>query len=173
MKIQTFLTNLDKCFVGNTPVLRFAFLPYYRRFYGSKLWFYSFDICNCNQNFISINETKKQGPLFFQTCNDQKDICFVFTEILVGIYLNLTKNIYEVFTKKYNHLYCLEFFNDECFSLVYRLMCKFLFDTNPDIYLYIYLHFVPNKDYNSSCFKIINWHYLKHIKDKEEIKTKN
>ena len=52
-------------------------------------------------------------------------------------------------------------------------MCKFLFYTNPDIYLYIYLHFVSNKDYDSSCFKIINWHYLKHIKDKEEIKVKN
>ena len=78
--------------------------------------------------------------------NDQKDTCLVFSEILVRIYLNLTKNIYEISTKKYNHLYCLQFFNDECFSLVYRLMCKFLFYTNPDIYFYIYLHFVPDKD---------------------------
>ena len=68
-------------------------------FYGSKLWFYSFDICNPNQDFTSINEAKKQGRLFFKTCNDQNDICFVFKETLLGICLNLTKNIYEIFIK--------------------------------------------------------------------------
>ena len=52
-------------------------------------------------------------------------------------------------------------------------MYKFLFYTNLDIYLYIYLHFVSDKDYDSSYFKIINWHYLKHIEDKEKIKAKN
>ena len=74
-------------------------------FYGSKLWFYNFDICNPNLNFISIYKTKKQGCLFFKTCYDQKDICLVFAEKLVPIYLNLTKNIYKIFTKKYDHLY--------------------------------------------------------------------
>ena len=123
-------------------------------FYSLRLWFYSFDICNPNDKFISINETRKQCCFFFKTCDNQKDICLVFTGILVWIYLNLTKNIYEIFTKKYNHLYCLDFFNNECFSHTYHLMWKFLFYTNPDIYL----HFVPNKDYASSCFKIINWH---------------
>ena len=78
-------------------------------FYGSKLWFYNFDICNPNLNFISIYKTKKQGCLFFKTCYDQKDICLVFAEKLVPIYLNLTKNIYKIFTKKYGHLYWLEF----------------------------------------------------------------
>ena len=29
-------------------------------FYGSKLWFHNFDICNLNLNFIPINETKKR-----------------------------------------------------------------------------------------------------------------
>ena len=68
----------------------------------------------------------------------------------------------------------MEYFNDECFSCICRLMCKFLFYTNPDIYLYIiYLHFVPNKDYDSNCFKIINWHYIKHTEDKEKIEAKN
>ena len=36
-------------------------------FYDSKLWFYSFDICNPNHSFISINENKKQGCLVFKT----------------------------------------------------------------------------------------------------------
>ena len=45
-------------------------------------------------------------------------------------------------------------------------MRNFLCRTNPDIYFCIYLHFVANKDYNSNCFKIINWHYLKYIEDK-------
>ena len=142
-------------------------------FYSLRLRFYSFDICNPNDDFISINETRKRCCLFLKTCNDQKDICLVFTEILVQIYLNLTKNIYEIFTNKYYHLYYLEFFYDECFSHAYRLMCKFFFYSNPDIYLYIYLHFVPYKNYDSSCFKIINWHYLKHIENKEKIKAKN
>ena len=143
-------------------------------FYSLRLWFYSFDICNPNDDFISINETRKRCCLFFKTCNNQKDICLVFAEILVRIYLNLTKNIYEIFTKKYNHLYYLESFNNECFSHASRLMGKFLFYTNHDIYLYIiYLHFVLNKDYDPSCFKTIYWHYLKHIEDKEKIEGKN
>ena len=65
----------------------------------------------------------------------------------------------------------MEFFNDECFSHAYRLMCKLLFYTNADIYLHIYLHFAPNKDYHSSCFKIINWHH--YVEDKQKIKAKN
>ena len=60
-------------------------------FYSLQLWFYSFDICNPNDDFISINETRKRCCLFFKTCNNQKDICLVFAEILVRIYLNLTK----------------------------------------------------------------------------------
>ena len=42
-------------------------------FYSLRLWFYSLNICNPNDDFISINETKKQSCLFFKTCNDQKD----------------------------------------------------------------------------------------------------
>ena len=84
-------------------------------FYILRLWFYSFNICNRSDDYLSINETNKQGCLFFKTCKDPKDICLVFAEILLRIYLNLTKSIYEIFTKKYNHLYCLKFFNDECF----------------------------------------------------------
>ena len=85
-------------------------------FHNSKQWFYSFDFCNPNSNFIYINKTNKQGCLFLKTCNDQKDVYLVLTGILVRTYLNLTKNIYEIFIKKYKHLYCLDFFNDECFS---------------------------------------------------------
>ena len=139
-------------------------------FHNLKQWFYNFyDIYNPSSGFIFINETNKQGCLFFKTCNNQKDICLVFTELLVRTYLNLTKNIDKVFTKKYKHLYCLYFFNDKCFSHAYCLMHKVLCRMNPDIYLY----FVPSKDYNSNCFKIINWHYLKYIKDKEKLKQKS
>ena len=51
-------------------------------FYSLRLWFYSFDICNPNDDFISINETRKRCCLFFKTCNNQNDTCLVFTEIL-------------------------------------------------------------------------------------------
>ena len=47
-------------------------------FYSLRLWFYSFDICNPNDDFISINETRKQH-LFFKSCNNQKNICLVFS----------------------------------------------------------------------------------------------
>ena len=111
--------------------------------------------------------------MFFKTCNDQKDVCLVFTEIPVRTYLNLTKNIYEIFIKKYKHLYCLDFFNGECFSHVYRLMRKFLRHTNPDIYFYIYQIFAPNKNYNSNCFKIYICHNLNYIEEKEKLKQKS
>ena len=111
-------------------------------FHNSRQWFYSFSICNPNSDLISINETNKQGCLFLKTCNNQKDVCLASMEILVQTCLNLTKNIYKMFTKKYEHLYCLDFFNNECFSYAYSLMRKFLCHTNPDIYLRIYLHFL-------------------------------
>ena len=37
-----------------------------------KHLFYSFDICNPNPDFISINETNKRGCLFLKTCNNKK-----------------------------------------------------------------------------------------------------
>ena len=141
--------------------------------HNSKHCFYSFDICNPNTDFISINETNKQGYLFLKACNNQKDVCLVFTEILVRTYLNLTKNIYEIFTKKYKHYCFLDFFNDKFFSHAYCLMHKLLCRTSSDIYLRIYLHFVPNKDYTSNCFKIINLDYLEYEGDKENLKQKS
>ena len=48
-------------------------------FYSLRLWFYSIDICNPNDDFISINETRKRRCLFFETCNNQKNIYLVFS----------------------------------------------------------------------------------------------
>ena len=85
-------------------------------FHNQRQWFYSLNICNPNSDLVSINEANKQGCLFLKTCDNQKDVCLVFTEIPVRTYLNLTKNIYKIFTKRYEHLYCLDVFNNECFS---------------------------------------------------------
>ena len=52
---------------------------------------------------------------------------------------------------------------------MHKLLCR----TNSDIYLRIYLHFIPNKDYNPNCFKIINLNYLEHKKDKANLKQKS
>ena len=70
----------------------------------------------------------------------------------------MTKNIYDLLTKKYEHQYYLEFFHEECFSHAYRLMHKFLCRTQPIIYLKIYSNFIPIKDYESTCSKTINSH---------------
>ena len=85
----------------------------------------------------------------------------VFPEILLRIYLNITKSIYEILTKKYTHGYSLNFFHHKCLSHAYRLMYMFLCRTQSIMYLEIYAEFVPDKDYDSRCFKIINTHYLK------------
>ena len=106
-------------------------------FHNSKHRFYSFDICNPNTDFIFINETNKQGYLFFKACNNQKDVCLVFTETLVRTYLNLTKNYYKIFTKKYKHRCFLDFFNDKPCSHAYCLIHKLLCRTNSGIYLRI------------------------------------
>ena len=71
-------------------------------FHSLRLWFYSFDIRNANDDFISINESRKGYCLFFKTCNDEEGVCLVLTETLARIYLNLNKNIYEIFTKNIN-----------------------------------------------------------------------
>ena len=115
------------------------------------------------------------GCKFFRTCNNEAQVCMAFIEILLCLYLNMTKNIYDLLTKKYEHQYCLEFFHEECFSHAYRLMDRFLCRTQPIIYLKIYSNFFPMKDYESRCFKIINSHCLKFIseKGKEKNKAKN
>ena len=41
-------------------------------FQNSKRWFYSFDICNPNYDFISINETSKQGCLILKPATIKK-----------------------------------------------------------------------------------------------------
>ena len=85
-------------------------------------------------------------------------VCMAFIEILLCLYLIMTKNIYDLLTKKYEHQYYLEFFHEECFSHAYRLMHKFLYRTQPIIYLKIYSNFIPMKDYESTCSKTINSH---------------
>ena len=52
-------------------------------------------------------------------------------------------------------------------------MRKFLCQKNPNIYFYIYQSFVPNKDYNSNCFKINNCHYLNYVEAKEKLSQKS
>ena len=78
---------------------------------------------------------------------------------------NITKSIYEIFTKKHAHNYFLDFFHDEFFTHAYRLMHRFLCRTCP---IKIYAEFIPNKDHDSRCFKIINAYYLKYISEKEK-----
>ena len=91
-------------------------------FKSRRYWHHSLDICNPNDKFISVNETRKCGCLLFKTCNNEAQACLVFIEIL----LNTIKNIYENFTEKYAHNYSLEFFHDECFTHAYQLIYKFL-----------------------------------------------
>ena len=125
-----------------------------------------------NYSYHTLNETNKCSCLFFKTCNNEVQICLIFIEILLRIYLNLTKNIYEILTKKYTHNYSPYLFHDECFTHAYLLMYKFLGLTSPSILIKIYAGFVPNKDYDSRCFKIINTYYLKHISEKKKKKRK-
>ena len=65
MKIQILLKNVGKMLKGVT--LDVCNRDLMALFYDSKLWFYSFDICNPNHNFISINENEKRGCLVFKT----------------------------------------------------------------------------------------------------------
>ena len=51
-------------------------------------------------------------------------------------------------------------------------MHRFLCRTPPIIFLKINAEFIPNKDYDSRCFKIINAHYLKYISEKEKKRKK-
>ena len=51
---------------------------------------------------------------------------------------------------------------------MYKSLCR----TQPIIYIKIYSNFIPVKDYESRCFKIINSHYLKFISEKEKEKNK-
>ena len=94
--------------------------------YSLRLWFYSFNICNHNDDFMCINETRK---LYFLTI-------MKITEILLEIYLDLMMNVLGRFIAQCTSFYFIQ------------------------ILIFIYMHFVPNKDYESSYFKIINWHYL-------------
>ena len=73
-------------------------------FRSKNYWYHTLDICNPNDRFISNNETNKCGWLFFKTRINEVQVCLVFIEILLCIYLNLTKNIYEILTKKYIHI---------------------------------------------------------------------
>ena len=90
-------------------------------FKHKRYWSQTFDICNLNDKFICIMKCRKQGCMFFKTCK-MTQVCMAFIEILLRLYLNITKNIYDLLTKKYEHQYCLEFFHEECFSQAYRLM---------------------------------------------------
>ena len=51
-------------------------------------------------------------------------------------------------------------------------MRTFLCRKHPIVFLKIYAEFIPNKDYESRSFKVLNTHYLKYISEKEKEKEK-
>ena len=51
---------------------------------------------------------------------------------------------------------------------VVDLLFSFFSSVNLKTFENIYKNFVPVKDYDSRCFKIVNEHYLKHSELKEE-----
>ena len=124
-------------------------------------WSYTSDICNLNDKFICITESRKEGCMFFKTCNNAVQVYMTFVKILLRLYLNMTHKIYKLLTEKYEHDYKLDFYHEECFR----------YASKPGIYLKIYSEFIPMKDYESRCFKIINHHYLKFISDKKKEKN--
>ena len=67
----------------------------------------------------------------------------------------------------------LSFF-DVCFKHAYDLMQQFAQNTKPDIFRKFFSRFVPSKDDESRCFKIVNKHYLDYIRrTKSSIFIKN
>ena len=39
-----------------------------------RYWYHSLDICNPNNKFIFVNETRKCGCLSFRTCNNEAQV---------------------------------------------------------------------------------------------------
>ena len=50
-------------------------------FKHKRYWFHTFDICNLNDKFICIMESRKQRCMFFKTCNIEAQVCMAFIEI--------------------------------------------------------------------------------------------
>ena len=62
----------------------------------------------------------------------------------------------------------LQFFWIKCVLFAYRLLIAFCSCENIEVFENIYKNFVPVKDYDSRCFKIVNEHYLKYVDAKEQ-----
>ena len=65
-------------------------------FKKEKYCFHSFHIGNTNDNFISVNETRKHDCLFFKACNNEIQVSTAFIEIILRIYLDIKKTFMEL-----------------------------------------------------------------------------
>ena len=62
----------------------------------------------------------------------------------------------------------LHFFQERGNQFPYDLMISLYSCVNVETFENIYKNFVPVKDYDSRCFKIVNEHYLKYLDAKEQ-----
>ena len=130
-------------------------------FLDDEVFSFDLDICFLNQKYFCAIQSRKNGCMFFKSCNNSSQVFFVFIEIMMHLYLNRDsepyRNLFKFVTTDF--AYSTHRF-DEALNIslknAFNLMSTFTQSASVDIFRTIYHDFSPVKDYESRCFKIIN-----------------
>ena len=124
--------------------------------------------------FIDPDKAKFYGCLQFEFRKNSREVLTTFLSIFVRVYINnvllicneIRRNPEVSFEQRSN-------FRQKGSCLAYDLLLSLCYSMNVEHFEKIYQNFVSVKDYNSSCFKILNKHYLIYLELRERYYLKH
>ena len=145
-------------------------------FIDAKINFHNYDIIFLTERFEKIVKQRQNFCLFFESSNSPMHLKKIFKQTMLRVYFNSLHDNFADFEDSYGLFvfYQKKFSSINIFSaaIAHELHNFFISNVDDEIFRYIYescymyicnIYFVPLKDYNSTCFKIVNKEYLNHF----------
>ena len=158
---------IDKFYLFDEVLIDDRFTSNFKAFFKPQCYMY-LDIKHPHRMFLDPNKAKFYDCMQFVCRKNSREVLTTFLSIFIRVYLNNVllifneiRTIPEVSFEQYSN------FRQKGARLAYNLLISLCCSMNTEPFEKIYQDFVPLKDYDSNCFKILNKHYLKYLEFRE------
>ena len=119
--------------------------------------------------YTDSKKAKFFGCMHLESRTSRQQVFTTFLNVLVRVFIT---NVMLIYNELQSHPDIsskqLQFFWMKDVLFANRLLIAFCSCVNVEVFENIYRNFVPVKDYDSRCFKIVNEHYLKYLDAREQ-----
>ena len=163
---------IDKFHLFDEIIIDDRFSSKFKAFFLLQYCMY-LDIKYLYHKFVDSNKSKSFGCMNYESRKNSRQVITSFLNVFIRVYINnavlilneLQRNPEVSFEQCY-------FFQQKGNQFAYDLLISFCSCVNLEPFEKIYKNFVPVKDYDSHCFKIVNEH-LKYLDTREQYYLKH